>query len=307
MATLPPPMREVEGLHEVVPGEVLVGGEDAVQVLAGDVHEPGESRAGADKDRVVSVLLHELGDGADLADHVVHLEFDAELLQVLHFPLHDGLGEAELGDAVDEDAAGLVESLEDGHVVAGLDAVAGNGEPGGAGADDGDLLARLGGRLGHRRLALLGFPVGDEALQAADGHGLLLLAEDADLLALVLLRADAAADGGKEVGILDGRHRAGHVLVHDGLDEGRDVDRHGAALDAEGLLAHEAARSLDGGLVDGVPQRHGVEVLRPLVGVLLRHGCAWNLGPFLPCRLLLFLLLFFAHIFLSSLDEGCRR
>jgi len=297
-------VREVVGFHEVVAGEVLVGGEDAVQVLAGNIHEPGEPRAGADEDRVVAVLLHELGDRPDLADDVVHLELDTELRQVVHLALHDRLGETELGNAVDEHAASLVQRLEDGHLVTGLDAVARHSEPGGSGADDGDLLAGLRGRLGHRRLTLLRLPVGDEALETADRHRLLLLSEDADLLALVLLGTDAAADGGQKVGLLDRRHRSGHVLIGDRLDECRNIYGDGAAPDAEGLLAHQAARGLYGSLLDGVAEGHGIEVLRPHMGVLLRHGGAGELGPLRLSGPRFFLFLVVSHISSSSLHEG---
>ena len=65
-------------------------------------------------------------------------------------------GQAELGDAVDEDAADLVQGLEDGDVVALLDEVAGGGEGGGAAAHAGDLLA--GGRGARRQAELARTP-----------------------------------------------------------------------------------------------------------------------------------------------------
>ena len=66
MATLPPPMvatrlptgnrrvvlREAVGLHQVGARQVLVGRVDAVQVLAGNVQEPGQAGAGAQEDGV---------------------------------------------------------------------------------------------------------------------------------------------------------------------------------------------------------------------------------------------------------------
>ena len=55
----------------------------------------------------------------------------------------------ELGDAVAQQPAGLVGPLEDGHGVAGPGQLLGDREPGRAGADDGDRLARE--ALGRQR------------------------------------------------------------------------------------------------------------------------------------------------------------
>ena len=161
-------VRELEGLHQVVARQVLVRAVDAVEVLARDVHEPRQPRADADVDRVEAVFGHQLADRARLADHEVGLELDAELLQVLDLALHDRLGQPELRDAVDEHAAGLVQRLEDRHVVAGLDQVPGADQPAGARAADRDLLAGLLRLRRHRGLALARLPVGDEALEAPD-------------------------------------------------------------------------------------------------------------------------------------------
>ena len=66
MATLPPPTmatrlpvehrgvgaRELVGGHQVDAGEVFVGGVDALEVLAGDVHEHRQAGAVGDEDGV---------------------------------------------------------------------------------------------------------------------------------------------------------------------------------------------------------------------------------------------------------------
>ena len=57
--------------------------------------------------------------------------------------------------------------------------------------------------------------IADKALEPADGDRLHLLDEDALRLALRLLRADAAADRGEEVRLLDRGEGAGEVADED--------------------------------------------------------------------------------------------
>ena len=91
----------VIGLHEVGARQVFVGAEDSDKVLALDVHELGESRAGADEHRVEAVLHHEVAKLARAPDHEVHLELDAEGLESVDLLLDDRLRQTELRDAVD--------------------------------------------------------------------------------------------------------------------------------------------------------------------------------------------------------------
>ncbi len=65
----------IPGPHEVDPGQVLVGRVDALQVLAGDVHEDGQAGADGDEDRVE--LGSQLGQGECLADDRVRLDLHA--------------------------------------------------------------------------------------------------------------------------------------------------------------------------------------------------------------------------------------
>jgi hypothetical protein len=52
--------------HQVCPGKELVGGIDALQILAGDALEYGKARAVGDKDCVESLLFQQFGDGVGL-------------------------------------------------------------------------------------------------------------------------------------------------------------------------------------------------------------------------------------------------
>ena len=111
--------------------------------------------------------------------------------------------------------------------------------------------------------------VADEALQLADGHGLGLLAADALALALVLLRADAAADGRQHGLLANDVQGAAKVLLADLLNELGDVDVDRAALDAERLLAVHAALGLGQRHLLGEALVDGTEVAGALGGRLL--------------------------------------
>ena len=164
----------------------------------------GDARTRADEDRRVAEFVDELVDRDRLTDdHVAH-ELDAERLEVLDILVDDLLRQAVLGDAVAQHAAVRVQRLEDRHRVAQLREVAGHREAGRARADDSDLLlAPHLGRGGLAAVPVLALPVGDEALQPADADRVLMGEEHAARLALVLDRADAAADRGQQVAAAD--------------------------------------------------------------------------------------------------------
>ena len=116
----------------------------------------------------------------------------------------DRLGQAELRDAVDQHAAGLVQRLEDGDVVPSAARSPATVSPAGPEPTTATRLAvgrRDRGQLARCPCSRL--PVGEEALEAADGDGLALLARGRTLLALLLLRADPAADGRQGVRLLE--------------------------------------------------------------------------------------------------------
>ena len=165
-----------------------------------------------------------------------------------------------------------MEGLKNGDVIAHLAQVAGAGQAGGAGADNGDLVA-VGFRYGDSGLILLGHVViGHKALQPADAHALTLDAPDALAFALLLLGADTAADGGQGVG--GGDDLIGGVKVpgsHLG-DELGDADGDGAAAAAGHIPAVEAALGLVHGHLGGVAQGYLIKVAGADDGVLLGHG-----------------------------------
>ena len=85
------------GLHQVDAGQELVGGQHALVVDAGDVHEHGQTSAGADEHGLKAHLILQLVDGDGAAHDGVGGDSDAQSLQAVHFLLDNGLGQTELG------------------------------------------------------------------------------------------------------------------------------------------------------------------------------------------------------------------
>ena len=263
-------MVAAEALHQVDTGQILVGGENAHQALAGDAGEHGQAGAGADEDGLELLFLEQLVDGEDLADDHVGLDLDAHLLEIGNFGVDDLLGQTELGDAVGQHAAGQMQSLEDGDVIALSGQLAGAGQAGRAGTDDSHAVA-VGGSGLQVGDAVVAGPVGDEALQTADGDRLALDAADALALALALLGADTAGDGGQRVGGAQDLVSAGQIALADLGDEIRNGDVDGTSADAGSVLAVQAALGLFLSLLQGIALSDLEEVLVADVGLLLGH------------------------------------
>ena len=226
-----------EGLHQVASGQILVSGEHAVGILSGDSHELRQSRSGADKYGLKALVLHQLVDGYGLSDDHVGLNLDSKLLYILNLRSHySGLGQTELGDAVNQHAAGLVKGLENGNLIAHLSQVSGTGQSRRTGTDHRYLmpvgLLRL---LRHN--AVLSGPVRYEPFQLSDGNCLSLDSSDALALTLALLRAYSSADRGKGAGFCNGLRGFLEFSFFYLLDKLRDIDGNRAALNAAGVLA----------------------------------------------------------------------
>ncbi len=261
-------VRELARVHQVAAGEQLVGGEHAVQRLAGNAREARIARAGADEHRMKAHLVDHLLDGEQATDQRVALEAHAELLELADLGVDDRVRQAEIRNAVLEHAAGLVEGLVDGDLAAGLGHVGCAGHAGRSRTDDADAEAA---RLDVRDVGPA-FPdgeVADPALQPADGHRLQGFADGAHALALVLLRADAAADRRQQVGGGDDVVGAAVVALDDALDEVRDRDVHRATADARLLGAHQAALGLELRVLDEVTAVDLLEVAGAHLRILL--------------------------------------
>ena len=145
-------------------------------------------------------LVEHLLDRKQPSDERVAPDFDAKVDQVPDLLVDDLVGQAEIGNTVTQDPARLVQGLVDRNRAAGLGQVRRAGHARRAGADDTDAEA-IGLYVGSLVPALLDRAIADPALQTTDGDRLKGVADRADAFALVLLRADAAADGRQEVRI----------------------------------------------------------------------------------------------------------
>src|SRR5699024_3354509 len=74
----------IEGLHQIVSGQIFIRGEYAAGRLARDSHELGKSRSGADEYGVKAFLLHQLVDGHRLSYNHVCLNLYAERFYIFH-------------------------------------------------------------------------------------------------------------------------------------------------------------------------------------------------------------------------------
>ena len=177
--------------HQIDAREELVGRVHALQALARNAHEPGQARARTDEHRLVA-HFEQLVDGDRLANDHVGLDVDAQLLQAVDLLAHDILGQAEFRHAVHQHTARGGQRLVHRHLIAQLCKVTGRRQPGRAGADDRHPVP-----VGHGHGGLFGavlpMPVGHKPLQTADAHAFRFDAANTFALALVLLRAHAAA------------------------------------------------------------------------------------------------------------------
>ena len=164
-----------------------------------------------------------------------------------------------------------MEGLEHRDAVPEEREIARHGDPRRPRADYRDPLAVRRHDVGLLDVAARRLPVREVSLEPSDGDRLVLLPEDAELLALLLLRADPAADRREGVALLDLPDPAGQIVLEDALDEAGDVDADGAPLDAAGFLARQAAGGLFAGQLGRVSEGHLVEVPDPLERLLLRH------------------------------------
>ena len=130
-----------EGLHQVVTGQELIGGEDSVEVLAGDTHELGQSRTCSHEDRLETFVVDQAVYGHGASDDHIGFNLDTQSFNCVDLAFeHFVLGKPEFRDSVHKHAAYLMESFEDRDVVAPLCQIRRAGESGGTGSDHGYLF-----------------------------------------------------------------------------------------------------------------------------------------------------------------------
>ena len=256
-------------VHKVVAGEELVGRNHSVQVLARNVHESRKTGSRADEHGVVAFLVHQVVHSDRTAHDDVGLELDSKVLEGLDFLADDTVfRKTELGNAVLQHSADLMEHFEDVHLESGLGKVGGAGKARRAAADYGDLLAV--GRLALvEPHAVLARPVGHEALELADSYGLTLVAEYTFAFALCFLGAYAAADCGQRAVLCDNFGSLGEIAVLHLLYEIGNLDVDRARTHAHRLLAMQAAARFEHSLFLVIAQTYLVEIVSPYFRVLL--------------------------------------
>src|SRR5262249_16845885 len=153
--------------HQVHAGEKLVGGEDAVEGLAGDFGELGRARAGGYECGVVAHFGDQLRNGEELADDRIEPDLDPHLLEVLDFVVDNHVGKPELGDAVFQDTARDMQGFEDRDLDAVPCQFSGAGQPGRTGTDDGGFLTRRVVEGGELVPAAAHGAIGHEAFQSS--------------------------------------------------------------------------------------------------------------------------------------------
>ena len=180
------------------------------------------------------VLLEELLELVVDAEAAVDLQLDAHAPQDVDLLVQEVARQAVARDAVAEHAARLGQGLEDLDRVPLEPGVEGGGEAGGPAAHDGDLLAGVGLGLDRQqqlaRLLLVDRLVGHEAVELADGDG--LLDELAAAGAFARPRADAPEHGRERQVLAQLAHAVLVVLVRDVVEELRDLDVRGAGVAA---------------------------------------------------------------------------
>ena len=183
------------------------------------------------------------------------LEHDAFGLHHLQAAINDLLFHLEIGDAVAQQAADAAVALEHGHGVPGPVQLLGRGQAGGTGADDSNLLAgALLGRFGFDPAFREG-AFHDFFFDQLDGHGRLVDAQYAGLLA-----GGGAQTAGEFREVVGGVQAAGRLApfsaVHQVVEVRDDVAERAAGV-AEGHAAIHAAR----GLLLGLLFREGLHEL----------------------------------------------
>ena len=148
-------------------------------MLAGDFQEARQAGAGSDEHGVEAFVLHQFVDGDCLAHHDVGLEDHPATLQHVNFVADDLLRQAKLWNAIDQNAAQLMESFKNMHLVTHLDEIAGASQTRRAAANKADLLAGSGRGYRRSELSRFALPVGDKPLQVGNSNRFALLTQHA--------------------------------------------------------------------------------------------------------------------------------
>ena len=182
-------------------GEIVDGAHDSRAARAGAGQIAGLVDTRGDEHGIM--FLAQLGKADVLADVAVHHELHTALFKLFVAAHDDVFFQLEAGNAVGQQPAGAVVAVIDGDLHTCAAQTVGGGKAAGAGADDADALAALGGWLDVLDPAFFKRRVGDVFLDRTDGDGAVArLLDHAVAFAQTILRADATADFREGVGRL---------------------------------------------------------------------------------------------------------
>ena len=186
-----------ESIHEIVAGQVLICGENAVRIFTRNTHEHRKTSTGSDENSLITFLLDQVIKRNRSADDNVRNDLDAEAFNILDFLCDDLLfRKTEFRDAVGQNAAGFMKCLIDRYIISHLGKIACACKTCRAGTDDCDLMTVF----DLRSLwfdSILFCAVSYKTLELSDGDRFGLQTADALSFTLGLLRANTAADSGK--------------------------------------------------------------------------------------------------------------
>ena len=263
-------LRQVS-LADVHSCQVIVGCVYTLQILSGDVHGGGNLSAGTDEYGLEALFLHQILNGDVFTNHRACYELYALGFQFADDLSYDILRKTEFRDSVYQDTACYVQALIYCHIYALVSKVRCAGQACRAGADHGCLMP-VGFCLCNLVFAMCGMPVTYETLDASDCHRLSFDAMYTAAFALILVRADTAADRCQCADRADDLVCCFKITLSNLGDEFRNAHLCGAALHhARFFPAFQAAHSLTDGHILCVTLGNLFEVAYTNLGRLLRH------------------------------------
>ena len=186
-----------ECLHQVVSGQILIGGKYAVGILTRNSHKFRKTCTGTDENSLKAFLIHQFINGYGLSDNHICLNGHTQLFHIFNLAADNGiLRKTELRNTVGQNAARLMKSFENRYLVAHLCQIASTSQTCRAGSHNSHLMTFfLSCYLGYK--TILSGPVCNKALQLSNGNRLALDTTDTLSFTLAFLRTYPSADSRK--------------------------------------------------------------------------------------------------------------
>ena len=108
--------RKAKCFHQIQPRQEFIGGVDSHQVLARDVHQMRQARAGAEENSL-KTFREQFFHGVSLPHDDVFAKFHSHRPQPVNFLADDFPRQTEIRNAVSQHAAQLVQGFKDRHAI----------------------------------------------------------------------------------------------------------------------------------------------------------------------------------------------